>query len=165
MTTTKNNPDSRAGQRPSRFPWPPVLLLVTLAVGFAANRAVPLPWPGLNDTAAQIVQTLFGIGGVGLIGWAAIELRRSQTTIMPHRGADQLVTTGPFWRFRNPIYLGDVLIMLSIAGWTQNVWLLASAGMFALLVTWLAILPEERHLAARFGDAYVDYKSRSRRWI
>jgi protein-S-isoprenylcysteine O-methyltransferase Ste14 len=36
---------------------------------------------------------------------------------------------------------------------------------FAVLVTWLAILPEERHLEERFGDAYRDYKARTRRWI
>jgi protein-S-isoprenylcysteine O-methyltransferase Ste14 len=32
-------------------------------------------------------------------------------------------------------------------------------------VTALAIVPEERHLEAKFKDAYLDYKARSRRWI
>jgi protein-S-isoprenylcysteine O-methyltransferase Ste14 len=29
----------------------------------------------------------------------------------------------------------------------------------------LAILPEERHLEARFGDDYLEYKARTRRWF
>ena len=43
--------------------------------------------------------------------------------------------------------------------------LVIAAAVFAALVTWLAILPEERHLEKRFGDAYRYYKSKSRRWI
>jgi protein-S-isoprenylcysteine O-methyltransferase Ste14 len=39
------------------------------------------------------------------------------------------------------------------------------APVFAVLMTWLAILPEERHLEAKFGDAYRAYKARTRRWI
>jgi protein-S-isoprenylcysteine O-methyltransferase Ste14 len=45
------------------------------------------------------------------------------------------------------------------------VWLVAAAAAFAALVTWLAILPEERHLERRFGKSYLDYKAKSRRWI
>jgi protein-S-isoprenylcysteine O-methyltransferase Ste14 len=29
----------------------------------------------------------------------------------------------------------------------------------------LAILPEERHLEARFGEDYLAYKDRTRRWF
>ena len=36
---------------------------------------------------------------------------------------------------------------------------------FVFLVTWLAILPEERHLEARFGEDYLAYKNRTRRWF
>ena len=39
------------------------------------------------------------------------------------------------------------------------------APVFAVAVLALAILPEERHLEARFGDAYLDYKARTRRWF
>ena len=35
----------------------------------------------------------------------------------------------------------------------------------ALLLLVLAILPEERHLEARFGERYLAYKGRTRRWF
>ena len=84
---------------------------------------------------------------------------------MPHRRVDRLVTNGPFRFRRNPIYLGEVFIMLGLAEATKNVWFVAAALGFALLVTWLAILPEERHLEARFGEDWRRYKETARRWI
>jgi protein-S-isoprenylcysteine O-methyltransferase Ste14 len=75
------------------------------------------------------------------------------------------VTTGPFQRFRNPIYLAHVMILLWLAEYSKNPWFILAAFVHAILVTTLAIIPEERHLEARFGEAYTEYKARSRRWI
>ena len=55
--------------------------------------------------------------------------------------------------------------LLGVAEVTKNVWFVMGAAAFALLVTWLAILPEERHLEKRFGEAYRAYKAKSRRWL
>jgi protein-S-isoprenylcysteine O-methyltransferase Ste14 len=57
------------------------------------------------------------------------------------------------------------MILLSIAELTKNIWFALLALVYAGLVTWLAILPEERHLEAKFGDAYRAYKAATRRWI
>ena len=57
------------------------------------------------------------------------------------------------------------MILLGAAELTKNIWFVVCAALFAILVTVLAILPEERHLEARFGDDYREYKSRSRRWL
>jgi protein-S-isoprenylcysteine O-methyltransferase Ste14 len=94
-----------------------------------------------------------------------LTLRMAGTTVRPHAGASALVTTGPYRRFRNPIYLADCLILFGIAELTKNVWFVIGAFAFGLLVTWLSILPEERYLERRFGRAYLDYKAKSRRWI
>ena len=59
----------------------------------------------------------------------------------------------------------DVMILLGAAELSKNIWFVIGAAVFGVLVTVLAILPEERHLEARFGDAYRNYKQRSRRWL
>ncbi len=154
-----------AEARASKVPWPPILLVGVLLGATILGMVLPLPWPGVNDWPARVVGLSFGLGGLGLIVWAAITLRRHRTTIMPHQRSDSLVTDGPFaWR-RNPIYLGDAMIMLGLAEATKNVWFAILVPVFMIAVTWLAILPEERHLTARFGDAYRDYMARTRRWI
>jgi protein-S-isoprenylcysteine O-methyltransferase Ste14 len=106
-----------------------------------------------------------GIGGVVLMVWGLGTLVRARTNVWPHREADQLVTAGPFRIWRNPIYMGEVLILLGLAQATYNIWFAILAPVFALAVYKLAILPEEGHLEARFGDTYVDYKGRTRRWF
>ena len=57
------------------------------------------------------------------------------------------------------------MILLGLAELTKNVWFVIVAAVFVLLVTWLAILPEERHLEAKFGDEWRAYKARARRWL
>ncbi|ELR02278.1 hypothetical protein GMDG_08800 [Pseudogymnoascus destructans 20631-21] len=118
-----------------------------------------------NDPVAKLVGRGFGVAGIALLVWAAWTLRRHNTTIFPDKAATTLVTDGPFRYRRNPIYIADILILFGLAEISQNVWFALMAVPFALLVTWLAILPEERHLEDQFGDAYRDYKARTRRWI
>ena len=158
-------PDSDAALRPSPFPWPPVLFLSSLAAAWALGRAYPLGWPGLDDTPARIIGIGFGVVGLTFILWAAWTMRAARTTILPHKRADHLVTSGPFRLRRNPIYLGEVFLMLGAAELSKNVWFVILVPVFIALVTVLAILPEERHLEARFGDAWRAYKAKTRRWI
>ncbi|HEX5959547.1 MAG TPA: isoprenylcysteine carboxylmethyltransferase family protein [Hyphomicrobiaceae bacterium] len=150
---------------PSAIPWPPLLLVAALGLGVLADRLYPLAWPGLDDLPARMVGYALGLAGIGLVVWGLITLSRAGTTVQPNRGADRLVTDGPFrWR-RNPIYLGDVLILLGLAQLTYNIWFAILAPVFAIAVYWLAIRPEEQHLEGRFGQVYLDYKARTRRWF
>ena len=151
--------------RPGRIPWPPILLAAALFAAWALGTLVPLPWPGVDDSGARAVGLGIGAAGLALAVWAAATLSRHRTTILPHARANALVTDGPYrWR-RNPIYLADVMILLGLAELTKNIWLVGLSLVFAVLVTRLAILPEERHLKARFGARWDDYAATTRRWI
>lgn len=151
--------------RPSSVPWPPLLLVMAVVAAVALNRMRPLPWPGVHDTPARIVGLGIGVAGLALIVWAAMTLWRHNTTVLPNRGVSELVTDGPFrWR-RNPIYVGDAMVLLGAAEMTNNIWFAIIVVPFVLLVTWLAILPEERHLEAKFGDRWRAYRDSTRRWI
>ncbi len=156
---------SDISERPSRIPWPPILLLALVAAAFVLGYLHPLPWPGLNDWPARAVGLGLGASGIALVIWSILTLRRHGTTVLPDVGATALVTSGPYRRFRNPIYLADCLILFGVAEITKNLWFVFGAALFAILVTLLAIMPEERHLERRFGEAYLDYKSRTRRWL
>lgn len=151
--------------RPSRIPWPPILLAAAVAGALTLDHTVPLPWPGMDDFATRLVGYGLGIAGLALFMWSVWTLRRHGTTVLPDKAADVLVTGGPFRIRRNPIYLSHILILLGVAELTKNIWFVILAAAYALFVTWLAIIPEERHLEARFGDDYREYKARTRRLI
>jgi protein-S-isoprenylcysteine O-methyltransferase Ste14 len=156
---------SPAELRPSPVPWPPLLLAAALGAAALLGRLYPLPWPGMNDLPAQIIGYGLGILGIALIAWGAATLLRSGTSLLPHRPAGRLVTNGAFGFRRNPIYMGEVLVFLGLAQATGNIWLAIVAPPLAALLLVLAILPEERHLEARFGEEYLVYKERTRRWF
>jgi protein-S-isoprenylcysteine O-methyltransferase Ste14 len=151
--------------RPSPIPWPPLLLAVALGGAIMLGRLYPLPWPGLNDLPAQAIGYGLGAVGVLLVAWGTVTLFRADTTLLPHKQADRLVTHGAFGFRRNPIYMGEVLMFLGLAQATGNIWMAIVAPVFAVALLALAILPEERHLEARFGEEYVAYKDRTRRWF
>lgn len=162
---TEQNADTAPLERANNFPWPPVLLIALIAAASLATRAWPLPWPGMNDSPAHWIGVGFGVAGVALIVWSIRTLAKNGTTFHPAGTSSALVTSGPFARFRNPIYIGDALVLLGTAEITKSIWFVGAALIFAILVTILQIIPEERHLERQFGDAYLEYKARSRRWI
>lgn len=146
--------------RPNTLPWPPMILAGTLAAALVLEWLVPtrLPLPPLLGWATMAA-------ALGLDVWAMATMARARTNILPHRAADQLVTTGPFGLSRNPIYVGNVLLLLGLAVGLGSLWMLAAAAVDALATHRLAVLREERHLAARFGDAWTAYAARTPRWI
>ncbi len=151
--------------RPTAVPWPPILFTGVLVAAVLLGRFYRLPWPGLDDRPARMVGYAFGVVGIALMIWGLATLYRAKTNVWPHKGADRLITHGPFRFRRNPIYMGEILILLGLAQATLNIWFAVMAPAFALAILVLAILPEERHLEARFGDAYLAYKGRTRRWF
>jgi protein-S-isoprenylcysteine O-methyltransferase Ste14 len=161
MTEPKSEPLPPA----TRFPWPPALFVTAIVIAWLLTVLAPVPWPGLNDTAGHVIGVAFGVLGLLLVVTGFWTLFSNHTTYLPHRPSTKLVTTGPFVRFRNPIYLGEVLLLLYGAEITKSVWFVGAALLFGVLVTVLQIVPEERHLEEVFGEEYLDYKARSRRWI
>ena len=157
--------DADEARRPSAIPWPPILFAGAIAAALLLGRVVPLAWPGLDDAPARVVGYAFGLAGLALTSWGLATLRRAKTNILPNRAADHLITHGAFRFRRNPIYMGEVLILLGLAQATLNIWFAVMAPVFAVAILLLAILPEERHLEARFGEEYLDYKARTRRWF
>lgn len=155
--------DETFKERPNNFPWPPVILVTTLLLGYALGWlfAFDLPWPAATRT--------FGSGLIGIalaIDIAAmISLWRAKTTILPHQASEHLVMTGIFALSRNPIYVANLLLIVGFGLRWENVWLLMLVPVAAIATQRLAIVREEAHLRHRFGAAYLDYCGRVRRWL
>jgi protein-S-isoprenylcysteine O-methyltransferase Ste14 len=76
-----------------------------------------------------------------------------------------LVDRGPFAWVRNPLYLGNIALWVGFAFMARLPWL-ALVFLALLLLEYHAIVSwEERLLASRIGDAYVQYMTRVPRWM
>lgn len=152
--------------RPNRVPWPPVLDFATLLVAYALERLVPLSAAGVMFGPALRGLGLFGaiVGGtIAISGFFAF--RRAGTTVDPTGRATTLEMGGIYRFSRNPMYLGTVIFMVGLALALSSSWLLILTPVLAVLLTKLAIEREEAYLERRFGQAYVNYKARVRRWL
>jgi protein-S-isoprenylcysteine O-methyltransferase Ste14 len=152
--------------RPNRIPWPPLIYLAAAIGGLVAEVNYPLPWViGSTATVLQVLGAILGIGALAIDVIAAKTFAYHQTTILPHRAATTLITTGPYAWSRNPIYLGNTLLVLGAGLYFGKLWLVILAPAAAIITQKLAIEREERHLAEKFGQQWMDYTSKVRRWL
>jgi protein-S-isoprenylcysteine O-methyltransferase Ste14 len=152
--------------RPNSLPWPPIVYLAAIAVSVLLNVFYLLPWFGQPLSGILSVLGWLMIAAVVALNISAFRvMRRAGTTVRPDRGTDHLVTDGPFSFTRNPLYIAGTMLVLGIGLISGIVWFFVLALLAAFTVQKLAIEREERHLQARFGEAYLDYASRVRRWI
>ena len=78
--------------------------------------------------------------------------------------ADDLVTGGMFAHGRNPLYVGNLLIVLGTFVIHNSPWVYLIGGAF-FIVTYIAIVgAEETFLLNKFGDQYRDYCDSTMRW-
>jgi protein-S-isoprenylcysteine O-methyltransferase Ste14 len=79
--------------------------------------------------------------------------------------AEELVTTGIFNHCRNPLYVGNILMLLGV-GVLSNSLLYVIVVMPLFLVIYQAIvLAEENFLRNKFGTSFDQYCSRVNRWV
>ena len=63
------------------------------------------------------------------------------------------------------MYLGMLSILLGVAFLLGSLSPFIGLPLFVLLITTQQIIPEEMTLTNKFGQEYLDYKHRVRRWL
>jgi len=142
---------------------PPFIFAGFLAVGFALQRGAALPsftsWPTVFFGWAM------ALASPVVAGMAFRAFRAAQTSVRPDRPASSLMTQGIFARTRNPLYLAMLLLYVGIAVFFGALGPLVLAPLLVFAMQHWVIGREERYLTGKFGQAYLDYRQRVRRWI
>jgi protein-S-isoprenylcysteine O-methyltransferase Ste14 len=102
---------------------------------------------------------LLGIG-ISLSAWSVLEA--SATNI---ESPDKLITSGPYAFSRNPMYVGWDAIYLGVALIVNSVWIIVLFPLVIAAIHYLDVLKEEQHLKEQFGEEYLDYQARVRRYL
>lgn len=142
---------------------PPLIYAGFLAIGAGLELLVPTDlFPAGPRYAMGSLMVL--IAGLILVA-ALARFHRAATPVEPWKPATAIVRTGPYAWSRNPIYVAMVIASGGIAILADSLWMLALLVPTVAAIHFGVILREERHLEARFGQEYRDYKASVRRWI
>ena len=147
-----------------RVPPPAVAVVVAILMWLATRLFPALDFQLPGGAVLAVALVVIGV----LIGTIAfVQFRRAGTTPDPRTPQDAavLVMSGVYRFSRNPMYLGDVLILAGWTLWLANALAFVGPPLFIAYIDRFQIAPEERLLAARFGAAYAEYCRRVRRWF
>jgi hypothetical protein len=92
------------------------------------------------------------VAGVSLAALARREFSHYGQPTDPGLPTSQIITTGVFSISRNPLYLGGVFILAGISLAFNLAWVIIVLIPSLLVCHYVLIAPEERYLAARFGE-------------
>ena len=142
---------------------PPLWLLLALLAQLGLHLSFPVLQLWLRPQA--LVGLLPLIAGFALAGWGAWTFKRAGTPVRPFAEISALVTAGPFRFSRNPMYLGMLLVLTGVAMLLGSATPLLVIPFFFGLIRDLFVIPEEALMHEVFGDEYVTYCARVRRWL
>ena len=144
-----------------RIPVPWVFVLAYV-IGALLELWIPLrlqpPWIPWIGGALLLAGAVMAGSSLGLF-------RKARTTTVPGEISSTLLTEGPYHLTRNPMYVGLTLAYLGEAGILRQIWPVVCLPFVLAYLNWVVVPLEETRLEQAFGDTYIRYRSKVRRWI
>jgi protein-S-isoprenylcysteine O-methyltransferase Ste14 len=144
---------------------PPFILIVLLAFGLAIHWVspvgimhLPLPLRLLIGLLPIIVSAIISVLSLQI-------MFKKKTAINPYKQTTSIIDEGPFSFTRNPLYVSIILFHFGFSVLVNSVWILLFLPVLLIILDRGVVLQEEKYLERKFGDEYLQYKRRVRRWI
>ena len=146
----------------NKIPPPIVTFICGLAIYFSKSF-----FNQFFSYSNNIISLFLLILGLLVFLSAVKSFRRQKTTVNPlePRQASSLVTSGIFKFSRNPMYLGMLIILLSMAFKFNLIGGMITSIFFYIFITKFQIIPEEAAMDELFGNEFIDYCKKTKRWI
>jgi len=148
---------------PGVLVWPPLLYGGALLLGLGLHILVPLG--SMPRGPSRLAGIALLVAGAALARWGKRTMQRAGTNIHPSQPALALVDEGPFRFTRNPLYLALTIVYAGVALLTPAIWPLVLLIPVLWLMQWGVVRREERYLEWKFGEVYLAYQRRVRRWL
>lgn len=148
----------------NKIPPPIIAIFIVLIMWFTHNY---FPLMTFDFFVFKNIAYLFILAGLILDVKSFLSFRKNKTTVSPlsPQKTSYLVING-FYRYtRNPMYLGMLFILIGSAILFESLSAFLILPLFILVINALQIKPEEKILSSFFGDEYLDYKKKVKRWL
>jgi len=123
------------------------------------------PMKELHLYSRPVAGGILGTVGFAVMMWAWWLFRKSDTAICPTAKTEHLITTGVYRHTRNPMYLGVISMLLALAICVGTLPFYIAAAVYFVVINHVFCPYEENKLAGAFGESYLSYKRRVRRWL
>lgn len=160
MSTWRETGDMTLGQM---IDIPPVWFIGAVLLVLAQVWA--LPDLTVSFGPARVLGGALGGLGAALLLWTVMTFRRHQTSVVPHQMPTHIITTGPFARSRNPIYLADTMMLCGVVLWWGAWPSLVLIPAFVWILKRRFIAPEEQRMKQSFGPDFTAFKQNTPRWL
>ena len=148
----------------SKIP-PPVVMLVIAFAMWGARLVTPF-FTFHNPYRLHIAGSIALLGFLIEVAGLFLFLQKKTSFDPTHpQSATRLVTRGINRISRNPMYLGDLVILIGWAVYLSNPLALLCVPVFVIYINRFQIRPEEKMLTQLFGTEYTTYCSRVHRWL
>lgn len=141
------------------------MILPALLFSEALQWLYPLAFAGRGQSWRLVISAVLAVCSITLAAVAIMGMRRVRTPVEPWKPTRSIVSSGAYAISRNPIYVAFLGLQLAYAWGMANAWGVLLLPLSIGLLHWGVISREERYLARRFGDEYLHYKQRVRRWL
>lgn len=142
---------------------PPFIYLGFLLAAMLLDWGIPLDAFGWGFQFAMGI--LLICAGAGILTYCVMGFTRAGTNVPPNKPATALVTEGPYNFSRNPIYISMVLIYLGLCFLFDLVWGFPLLIPLIYVINTYVIEREEGYLEKKFGEQYLAYKEKVKRWF
>ena len=142
---------------------PPLLFVLPILASLAFEWFVPTSF--VHGAFRWLLGALIFIAGLALTYSGFITQKRAGTDPIPFNPSTRIVSHGLYRLTRNPMYLGFALCTFGLGILVDSVWMLLAVPIGLILIDRIVITREERYLERKFGEEYLSYKRRVRRWI
>ncbi len=163
MQETKMTTQNRAPDKANVIAAPPLIYGAVLGLGLLIHFAFPTQF--LPQKPALWLGVLLIMIAGAIVVSAMRALARAKTTFAFRKPSTAIVTDGVFRYSRNPMYLSITLLYLGIASLVNSLWIFLFVMPIIVVMRWGVVKREEVYLERKFGEEYLRYKTRVRRWI
>jgi protein-S-isoprenylcysteine O-methyltransferase Ste14 len=142
---------------------PPLLFVLPILASLALERLIPTSF--VHGASRWIFGALLFIAGIALTVGGFITQKRAGTDPIPFNPSTRIVAHGLYRFTRNPMYVGFAFATVGLAILIDSTWTLCAVPIGLVLIDRIVVAREEKYLERKFGEEYLNYKRRVRRWI